>query len=228
MAMARTARVTSGRAAEDARKPPGTPPAPAPYHHGSLRQALLRAAEHILEHDGVQGLTLRAAAREAGVSHAAPKNHFGDIKGLLSDLAAVGFERLAGTMRANVNADDEPRARMSALGQGYIAFARANPGLFLLMFRGERLDVTRPALRTAMDAAFGLLSGTVTESENSPGEAKLTLSRAARIAGAWSLVHGLSMLLLDGRLKPLISRLPAGTDDAALVVAIFSASDPDR
>ena len=50
----------------------------APYHHGSLREAMLRAAESILERDGIRGLTLRAAAREAGVSHAAPKNHFGD------------------------------------------------------------------------------------------------------------------------------------------------------
>src|SRR5215475_42071 len=71
-----------------------------PYHHGSLREAMLRAAESILEHDGIRGLTLRAAAREAGVSHAAPKNHFGDLTGLLSDLAAVGFQRIAATMQA--------------------------------------------------------------------------------------------------------------------------------
>src|SRR5262249_61189906 len=63
----------------------------APYHHGSLREAMLRAAESILERDGIRGLTLRAAAREAGVSHAAPKNYFGDVTGLLSDLAAVAF-----------------------------------------------------------------------------------------------------------------------------------------
>src|SRR5262244_1793619 len=57
----------------------------APYHHGSLREAMLRAAETILERHGIGGLTLRAAAREAGVSHSAPKNHFGDVMGLLSD-----------------------------------------------------------------------------------------------------------------------------------------------
>src|SRR5262252_11098852 len=51
----------------------------APYHHGSLREAMLRSAESILERDGIGGLTLRAAAREAGVSHAPPKNHFGDV-----------------------------------------------------------------------------------------------------------------------------------------------------
>src|ERR1700745_2017218 len=74
----------------------------APYHHGSLREAMLRAAESILERDGIGGLTLRAAAREAGVSHAAPKNHFGDVMGLLSDLAAVGFARFRGAMEAHI------------------------------------------------------------------------------------------------------------------------------
>src|SRR6516162_5040850 len=78
-------------------------PRVAPYHHGSLRKALLDAAERILEENGIQGLTLRAAAREAGVSHAAPKNHFGDLSGLLSELAARGFERLSASMLAQTN-----------------------------------------------------------------------------------------------------------------------------
>src|SRR6476620_11974039 len=78
----------------------------APYHHGSLRESMLRAAESILERDGIGGLTLRAAAREAGVSHAAPKNHFGDMTGLLSDLAAVGFERFVAMLRENAHDGD--------------------------------------------------------------------------------------------------------------------------
>ena len=72
-------------------KPNAKAAAAAPYHHGSLHEALLQAAETILEREGLQGLTLRAAAREAGVSHAAPTHHFGDMTGLLSDLAAAGF-----------------------------------------------------------------------------------------------------------------------------------------
>src|SRR5687768_417739 len=69
------------------------PASPAPYHHGDLHEALLRAAEAILEREGFAGLTLRAAAREAGVSHAAPTHHFGDMTGLLSELAALGFRK---------------------------------------------------------------------------------------------------------------------------------------
>src|SRR2546429_2783174 len=97
----------------------------APYHHGSLREAMLRAAERILERDGIQGLTLRAAAREAGVSHAAPMNHFGDIRGLLSELAAVGFERFRVAMLADVRDGGSPAVRLEALGRGYVRFARA-------------------------------------------------------------------------------------------------------
>src|SRR4029077_14544308 len=112
----------------------------APYHDGSLREAMLRAAERILERDGIGGLTLRAAAREAGVSHAAPKNHFGDVIGLLSDLAAVGFVRFRAAMEAHIRKSDPAPAQLEAIGRGYITFARAHPDLFLLMFRSERLD----------------------------------------------------------------------------------------
>src|SRR5262245_33569186 len=70
-----------------------TKPEPRPYHHGDLRAALLAAAEEILEKEGIQALTLRAAARAVGVSHTAPQNHFGDLTGLLSELAAIGYRR---------------------------------------------------------------------------------------------------------------------------------------
>src|ERR1017187_9731954 len=72
----------------------------APYHHGALRDALLQAAERVLERDGLQGLTLRAVAREAGVSHAAPTHHFGDLTGLVSELAAIGFRQFNAAMVA--------------------------------------------------------------------------------------------------------------------------------
>jgi AcrR family transcriptional regulator len=206
--------------------------APAPrrpdsYHHGSLREALLQAAERILARDGISGLTLRAAAREAGVSHAAPKNHFGDLSGLLSELAAVGFERFVATMQAEMKENDPPAARMAAIGRGYVAFARAYPSLFLLMFRSERLDVNRPALRSAIDASARLLSGTIGESRGEKVHESLTLTQAASIVAAWSLVHGFAMLLLDGRLKGLLTRLPPGTDADALLAAIFSLRRPE-
>src|ERR1035438_944932 len=71
-----------------------------PYHHGALRDGLLEAAERVLERDGLSGLTLRAVAREAGVSHAAPTHHFGDLTGLVSELAAIGFRQFSAAMVA--------------------------------------------------------------------------------------------------------------------------------
>lgn len=82
-----------------------------PYHHGALREALLEAAERILDEKGTSGLTLRAAARETGASHAAPKNHFGDLSGLLSELAAVGYRRFRERLIAAAAADAAPDAR---------------------------------------------------------------------------------------------------------------------
>jgi AcrR family transcriptional regulator len=196
-----------------------------PYHHGSLRQAMLEAAEHILERDGISGLTLRGAAREAGASHAAPKNHFGDLSGLLSDLAALGFERFRAAMLAEAADAATRQARMRAIGRGYVKFARANPGLFLLMFRSEKLDMERPALRKAADEAIAVLAGVGgarTEEDARPPE-QLTLDAAAQMAGAWAGVHGLAMLSIDGRLKALLNRLPEGTSEDDLIDRLLGA-----
>ena len=211
-----------------ARRKVPKPKRPETYHHGALREALLQAAERILERDGIQGLTLRAAAREAGVSHAAPMNHFGDMTGLSSELAAVGFERFVATMTADVRATDPPDRRMEAIGRGYVAFARAHPGLFLLMFRSERLDLSRPSLRAAVDASARVLAGAVGARREEKVEATLTLPQAAGIVGAWSLVHGFAMLLLDGRLKPLLAGLPTGIGADALLTAVFRGAKPGR
>jgi AcrR family transcriptional regulator len=196
----------------------------APYHHGALREAMLRAAESILERDGIGGLTLRAAAREAGVSHAAPKNHFGDVMGLLSDLAAIGFVRFRAAMEAHIRKGDPAPAQLEAIGRGYVSFA--HPDLFLLMFRSERLDFSRPALRSAADAALDVLAGTVRAVRDEPMQATLTLPQAAQMVVAWSLVHGFAMLLLDDRLKQLIAKLPPGVDEMVFLPAILSAALP--
>src|SRR5262247_4037620 len=216
----------SSREALRAGKKRGAAKRAAPYHHGSLREAMLRAAESILERDGIGGLTLRAAAREAGVSHAAPKNHFGDVMGLLSDLAAVGFARFRAAIEAQIHESDPAPARLEAIGRGYVTFARSYPDLFLLMFRSERLDFTRPALQSAADAALDVLAGMVRGVRNEPMQATLTLPQAAQMLVASSLVHGFAMLLLDNRLKQLIARLPASVDEMAFLPAILSAALP--
>lgn len=199
-----------------------------PYHHGSLDAALLDAAERIMEDKGIQGLTLRATAREAGVSHAAPKNHFGDLTGLLSELAARGYERFCAIMVGDVHETDTPMQRMQTIGRAYVAFARAHPGMFMLMFRSERLDMKRPALRDAAHAAQRVLTDAVAAGRRENVEHILTLPQAAAIVAAWSLVHGFAMLLLDGRLNPVLTRMQAGTTWDMLLETILTTPQVSR
>ena len=186
-----------------------------PYHHGDLRAALLEAAENIVNRDGVAGLTLRGVAREVGASHASPKNHFDDLTGLVSELAAVGFNRFADHMQAAAAEHRAPQDKLNAIGRAYVEFALADPGLFQLMFRGERLDKTRPALNAAMQRAFGTLTGSVAAAhEDDPDAARATRAHAAR---AWSMVHGFAILLLDDRLNPLLDAGAPKADALALL-----------
>jgi AcrR family transcriptional regulator len=116
-----------------------------PYHHGDLRAALLRAAEEELTANGVEGFSLRAVAKRAGVSHAAPAHHFGDVRGLLTALCVEGFNRFLATQHAREAAAAlDPRSQLVASGLGYVDFALANPALFRLMFSSNLPDHQRP------------------------------------------------------------------------------------
>lgn len=193
-----------------------------PYHHGSLRAALLEAAERVLERDGLAALTLRAVAREAGVSHAAPSHHFGDLAGLLSELAATGFRQFNAAMVAAGAGGASPLQKAFARAKAYVAYAQAHPGMYGLMFRSERLDMSRPSLCEAANASFAGLAGSIGATRNEQiSDQALSLEQAADIARAWSMVHGFTMLLIDGRLTDIIGRLPKGTDAGALLDAML-------
>jgi AcrR family transcriptional regulator len=196
-----------------------------PYHHGALREALLEAAERVLERDGLAGLTLRAVAREAGVSHAAPTHHFGDLTGLVSELAAIGFRQFNAAMVSACDSVTTPLARALARPKAYVAYAQAHPGMYGLMFRTERLDYSRPSLHEASESSFAGLANAIgaMRQEQIRGDA-LTLDQGAAIARAWSMVHGFTMLLLDGRLEDILERLPAGTTAEQLLEAILKST----
>ncbi|MGH6642307.1 MAG: TetR/AcrR family transcriptional regulator [Bradyrhizobium sp.] len=216
------ARVAAERPAVRRRKAPGD----TPYHHGDLREALLQAAERVLERDGLAGLTLRAVAREAGVSHAAPTHHFGDLTGLVSELAAIGFRMFNSAMQAAVASGTTLPAKGMANAKAYVAFAQAHPGMYALMFRSnERLDHSRPALHEASEAAFAGLAGSVAAiRQEQVSKESLSLDQAAFIARNWSLVHGFTMLLLDGSLSDILHRLPEGTSAETLLEAMMRAA----
>lgn len=208
-------------------KPRKGEPAPRAYHHGALKEALLRAAEEVLDLEGIVGLTLRETARRAGVSHAAPKNHFGDIKGLLSELAAVGFHRLAGIMAKAVEGQHDPNATMDAIGRAYVNFARRTPGLFHLMYRSESLDFSRPALAEAIAEVSGVLRSAVINRNTAKGStAASPLDTVASMATSWCLVHGFATLLIDNRLNPMLAYVPGDDKAAVLLDAVLAKLKP--
>jgi AcrR family transcriptional regulator len=181
----------------------------APYHHGALR-------------DGLAGLTLRAVAREAGVSHAAPTHHFGDLTGLVSELAAIGFRQFNAAQAAARAAETMPLMKAMAGAKAYVRYALEHPGIYGLMFRTERLDMTRPSLKQAADASFAALASAIGAYRQEQISAEtLSLEQAAAIARAWSLVHGFTTLLLDGRLNGMLNCLPKGADADALLTAML-------
>jgi AcrR family transcriptional regulator len=168
------------------------------YHHGDLRRALLDAALELVAEQGPAGLSLREVARRAGVSHAAPAHHFGDKAGLLTALAVEGFERFLAAQRAAAErGGDDPARRFGWTGWAYVMFAVEQPAYFSLMFRPEHLRMTDPALESAARNAHDFLLATVlAASPDSPDEEEVSM----RATFAWSLVHGMATLWLDGGL----------------------------
>ncbi len=205
---------------QPARPQPARPQPGRPYHHGDLRHALLAEAERLLEAGGVAALTLRAVARGAGVTHAAPANHFGDLAGLLSDLAADGYRRL-GAALAGAMAQAPAGRQAGAMGRAYVAFALAHPGLFALMGRPERLDPARPALRDALAQARAALESLVAARPHAGARTKRRL--AAQQAALWSLVHGYAVLALDGRFAGLLATLPGTPDETSFLDDVLGA-----
>ena len=167
------------------------------YHHGSLRTALIEAAEAVIAERGLDRFSLRETARRAGVSAAAPAHHFRDARGLLTAIAAQAFRDLADALaRADEAAGNDREARIKAQGEAYVAFALARPARFDLMWRKPLLDNDDPQLSEAGDRAFDVLDR-VTRGEGAPSSGSTDPALAPSIA-AWSLVHGFARLAIDG------------------------------
>lgn len=160
------------------------------------RDALLAAARAELIDHGHAAISLRAVARRAGVSHAAPKYHFGDRAGLLTAVATEGFQALKAALRT---ATSMAEPSLSAVGRGYIDFGLANPALFDLMFRPSELHTDDPSLTHAQREAIGVLSSTVQPiAPTTPPDG----SAAPELAlVSWALAHGLVVLTRDGALQ---------------------------
>jgi AcrR family transcriptional regulator len=171
------------------------------YHHGDLRAALIAAAEEELAAKGIDGFTLRACARRAGVSHAAPAHHFKDVHALLTEVAANGFERLAEiTERYGGNAPNGTIEHIVEAARSYLTFASQYPHHFRLIFRSGAFDPANERFATAAAAAFRVpveAIGSYYGSADPMADPELM----PRVIGLWSIVHGFSDLMLLGQLS---------------------------
>jgi AcrR family transcriptional regulator len=180
------------------------------YHHGDLREALVRAARTILEKQGLAALSLRGAARAAGVSPAAPYHHFPDKQALLDAVAVQGFDALTSAMDKRMAKQKGPSARLDASGVGYVVFALENPALFRLMFgRDEQQSSASAPLIEARDRAYGVLQAAVAKTSSDGVADPFVCLRL------WALVHGIATLILDGGINPAEFGLGGGEALAA-------------
>jgi AcrR family transcriptional regulator len=164
---------------------------PRPYHHGDLRRALIDAARRLLEKEGPTALSLRAVAREAGVSPAAPYHHFKDKAELLDAVAHEGWEMLDVGLAAAREAADTVRGRMAGLGVAYVKFAQENPALYRVMYDGARDKENLPDHVHAADndSAYCRVRDTLLDAGADPSDqVGLELATVA----AWCAAHGLA------------------------------------
>ncbi len=172
-----------------------------PYHHGHLRAALLEEAARMIAEAGAERVTMRALSRRVGVSHTAPYRHFTDKEALLVAVAAEGFARLKARLQAlGVPDQDDDLAHFQQMGVTYIQFAIENPAHYRLMYGKEALRRAQyPQLQAAADAAYAELVGII-EAYQATGTIKSENSHALAYI-AWSTVHGLASLLVDGQMR---------------------------
>jgi AcrR family transcriptional regulator len=171
------------------------------HFDGDLRRALLDAATETLDDSGADGLSLREVARRIGVSHAAPAHHFGDRTGLLTALAAEGFELFIvhlGLGAEPVATSRSPVDQMSAIARAYAGFAERHPGHFEVMFRPGLVRTDDPAYAAASDAAFEALMTYVATFQSAGWRPEADVR--ALSAASWALAHGLAVLRLQGSL----------------------------
>jgi AcrR family transcriptional regulator len=188
-------------------------PAKQRYHHGDLRRALLEAAAEAIAEVGPAGVSLRDLARRVGVSHAAPAHHFGDKTGLLTAVAADGYRLLDAAMRQAW----EETHNFLEVGVAYVRFAVTHRAHFEVMFRPELYRADDPELKQVQTESARLLYGPLTDlGASAPIEAGVA---------AWSLMHGVAWLWLNGILPHEV-----GDDPEAIARAagryLFQASRP--
>jgi AcrR family transcriptional regulator len=179
---------------------------PDSYQHGDLRHALIQAGHKLLSEGGREALTLRAAAQLAGVSHAAPYRHFKDKDALLAAIAAVGFRSLTRHMRDELAAAGPGAdflARLRACAVGYVLFGVGNPAYLRLIFEGDSTHLKDEELAAAGSEAYQVLHDLIAEGVAGGHLRPADIDELS--LAAWSMCHGLSMLIIGGQVPPQLT-----------------------
>jgi AcrR family transcriptional regulator len=186
------------------------------YHHGNLREALIRGALALIAEKGPAGFTIADAARSAGVSPAAPYRHFRDRDALMADVARLGFEEFTARLATAWNGGQpDPFRAFEAVGKAYLAFAREEPAFYAAMFDAGSPAEPTPELRLASEQSFGVLR------EASEAICK-TLPKDKRPPAmmmalhVWAIAHGIASLFGRGGRKTPMS--PEELLEAAMLV----------
>ena len=183
-----------------------------PDEDKGLKPRLIAAARLLLERDGLNAATLRATAREAGVSHMAPYRHFKDKDELLAAVAEQGFR----AMTRAIGAAAGERTERNAAGAAYVTFALENPALYRLMFSADLAPRARfPGLVAAGGEAFARCIAASGDAAGAAGDCEAAPRAAVAL---WSIVHGLATLILDG----LVAMPPRGPARDAEIAAILA------
>jgi AcrR family transcriptional regulator len=169
------------------------------YHHGDLANALLQSARVVLNEKGIHGLSLRACAAHAGVSHAAPTHHFKSLRGLLTELAVIAYDEFAEALQAQYQQviHEAPRVRLQKVCQAYVDFSIKEPRLFELMFSSTPLDFENPRLKSSSAMAYQQLVGIVHPLFDTKGMDEGKREQTELLV--WSIVHGYASLLMKER-----------------------------
>ena len=172
------------------------------YHHGDLRRQLIAAAERIIVERGVEGFTLREAARRVGVSPAAPSHHFKDAKGLLTEVALLGFRDFGEALAAaDKRGGEDPMRRLYEQGTAYVRFALRYPARFQLMFRIDKHDHTNAEFVRVSQESFRILEDAIRAATGTSPDRELSPDGQGLLMAVWSMVHGYCHLAFGGELS---------------------------
>lgn len=163
------------------------------HHHGKLRAALIAAGIALLDAGGVEAVSIRAVARAAGVSHAAPVNHFADRRALLTAIAAECLGELNQMIAFDWQQMPTARERIHALADAFHRYGLATPNRYRLMWRQDMLDTTDTLLRSLTDGLFALVAEALVDFGEPP-----KVSAMSRTVAVCSAIHGYVLLRIDG------------------------------